>query len=254
MNSATMSNPPPERRPEPPTPLLRGDGYEQTYLILAGLFIAALVACNLIFQKFFMLEIPLPGGGSYVFRQSVGIIAYPLTFLVTDILSEIYGARRANQVVVAGLIASVFTIGLVELADLTRSAEFGIGDATFHQVFGLSKIAVFASMMAYLTAQFIDIRLFHLWKRLTKGKHLWLRNNASTITSQLVDTWVVLALLASFNAAGITWDNLPQLFLDGLLFKWTIALLDTPVFYLAVAALKKRFPEQTAAIDAETAA
>ncbi|PRQ09271.1 Inner membrane protein YhhQ [Enhygromyxa salina] len=230
---------------------MRGDAYEQTYLVLAGLFIAALVACNLIFQKFFMVEIPLPGGGTHVFRQSVGIIAYPLTFLVTDVLSEIYGARRANQVVLAGLVASIFTTGLVELADLAPSAEFGIGSETFHGVFGLSKVAVFASMMAYLTAQFIDIRLFHFWKRVTMGKHLWLRNNASTITSQLVDTFVVLALLASFSAAGITWENLPKLFLDGLLFKWTIALLDTPLFYLAVRALERRFPEQVAALAQE---
>ncbi|KIG13184.1 putative preQ0 transporter [Enhygromyxa salina] len=227
---------------------MRGGAYEQTYLILAGLFIASLVACNLIFQKFFMIEVPLPGGGTHVFRQSVGILAYPLTFLVTDILSEIYGARRANQVVLAGLVASIFTTALVEFADLAPSAEFGIGSETFHGVFGLSKVAVFASMMAYLTAQFIDIRLFHFWKRVTMGKHLWLRNNASTITSQLVDTFVVLALLASFNAAGITWDNLPGLFLDGLLFKWTIALLDTPLFYLAVRTLERRFPEQVAAL------
>jgi queuosine precursor transporter len=231
-------------------PILAGGAYEQVYLVLAGLFIAALVACNLIFQKFFVFEIPLLGGSTYTFRQSVGILAYPLTFLVTDILSEIYGARRANQVVIAGLLASVFTTGLVELADVSRSAEFGIGDETFHQVFGLSKIAVFASMMAYLTAQFIDIRLFHFWKRLTRGKHLWLRNNASTITSQTVDTFVVLALLASFNAAGITWESLPALFVDGLLFKWAFAAIDTPLFYGAVALLKKRFPEQTAVVDA----
>ncbi|PRQ04379.1 Inner membrane protein YhhQ [Enhygromyxa salina] len=231
---------------ERPIPRLDGDAYEQTYVVLAGLFIASLVACNLIFQKFFILEIPLPGGGTHVFRQSVGIIAYPLTFLVTDILSEIYGARRANQVVVAGLLASVFTTGLVELADLSRSAEFGIGDESFHEVFGLSKIAVFASMMAYLTAQFIDIRLFHFWKRLTKGKHLWLRNNASTITSQVVDTFVVLGLLAAFEAGGITWDKVPGLVLDGLLFKWAFAALDTPLLYLAVGALKRRFPQQTA--------
>lgn len=237
------------KRPQIPT--LDGGAYEMTYLILAGLFIAALVACNLIFQKFFMLEIPLPGGSSYTFRQSVGIIAYPLTFLVTDILSEVYGTRRANQVVLAGLIASVFTTGLIELADISQSAEFGIGSAMFHEVFGLSKIAVFASMMAYLSAQFIDIRMFHFWKRLTKGKHLWLRNNASTFASQFVDTIVVLVLLASFEAGGITWDRVPALFLDGLLFKWICALLDTPIFYLAAGALKKRFPVETALLDAE---
>ena len=234
-------------------PDLRAAGYEQTYVVLAGLFIAALVACNLIFQKFFMLEVPLPGGDVYIFRQSVGIIAYPLTFLVTDILSEVYGARRANQVVVAGLIASVFTTGLVELSDLSQSAEFGIGSETFHQVFGLSKVAVFASMMAYLSAQFIDIRLFHFWKRLTKGKHLWLRNNASTISSQIVDTFVVLALLASFEAGGITWAAVPRLFLDGVLFKWAFAAFDTPLLYLAVGYLKRKYPEQCATLDRATA-
>lgn len=237
-----------DKQVPPAAPIMRAGAYEQTYLVLAGLFIAALVSCNLIFQKFFVLEIPLPGGRSYLFKQSVGILAYPLTFLVTDVLSEIYGARRANQVVVAGLVASVFTTGLVELSDLVRSAEFGIGDAVFHQVFGLSKIAVFASMLAYLVAQFIDIRLFHFWKRLTKGKHLWLRNNASTITSQVADTFVVLALLASFGAAGITWSAVPALMLNGLLFKWAFAAFDTPLFYLAVRTLEKRFPEQVAAL------
>ena len=232
-----------------PIPALGGGAYEQIYLALVGLFIAALVVCNLIFQKFFVVEIPLPGGHFYTLHQSVGILAYPLTFLVTDILSEVYGARRANQAVVAGLIASVFTTLLVEVADVSTSAEFGVGGTVFHEVFGLSKVAVLASMVAYLAAQFIDIRLFHFWKRLTKGKHLWLRNNASTITSQVADTVLVLVLLASFEAAGITWDKVPSLILDGLLFKWAFAALDTPVFYVVVGALKKRFPEQTALLD-----
>ncbi len=244
-----MSDSSSSTRSGPGLPRLDGDAYELTYLMLASLFIASLVACNLIFQKFFVVEIPLPGGRSYTFAQSVGLIAYPLTFLVTDVLSECYGVRRANNVVTAGLIASVFTTLLIEIADLTRSAEFGISSATFHDVFGLSKIAVFASMMAYLVAQYVDIRLFHFWRRLTKGKHLWLRNNASTMTSQTLDTLVVLVLLAAFQAGGITWDKLPKLFVDGVLFKWTFALLDTPFFYGAVALLRRRFPEQIAALD-----
>jgi uncharacterized integral membrane protein (TIGR00697 family) len=230
-------------------PALTGDGYELTYLMLASLFIASLVACNLIFQKFFVIGIPLPGGDEYQFVQSVGILAYPLTFLVTDILSEVYGARRANLVVTAGLVASIFTTLLVEVSDATRAASFGTDDATFHAVFGLSKVAVFASMVAYLAAQYIDIRLFHFWRRLTKGEHLWLRNNASTMTSQTIDTFVVLALLASFGAAGIGWADVPALFINGVLFKWLFALADTPFFYLAVGSLRKRFPEQCALLD-----
>ena len=231
-------------------PAFDGGGYERAYAYLFALFIAALVACNLIFQKFFALSLPLPGE-DYSFAQSVGLLAYPVTFLVTDVLSEIYGQRRANLVVSTGFAASLFVALLVELADLAPSAAFGIGQDTFHQVFGLSKVAILASMSAYLVAQFIDIRVFHYLKRKTKGRHLWLRNNLSTFSSQFLDTFVVLAMLASLGGeqVGITWDRVPGLILDGLLFKWTFALIDTPLFYLAVGYLRRRFPEQVAQLD-----
>lgn len=231
-------------------PPLVGGRYELGYLVLAGLFLASLISCNLIFQKFFTLPIPLPWGGVYSFQQSVGILAYPLTFLVTDVLSEVYGERRANAVVTAGFVASLFVIGLVEVADLTRSAGYGIDDDTFHRVFGLSKVAVIASMTAYLTAQYLDIRLFHFWRRLTHGRHLWLRNNASTITSQTADTVIVLVLLAWLGGSGVTWDRVPALLLDGLLFKWAFALVDTPFFYGAVALFRRLCPAELAALEA----
>ena len=232
-------------------PPLRDDAYERTYLLLGAVFIAALVACNLIFQKFFELKIPLPGGDVYVFQQSVGLLAYPVTFLVTDVLSEVYGARRANRVVAAGLWASVFVVGLVAISDAVPSAPFGIGSETFSRVFGLSSVAVLASMTAYLVAQFIDIRLFHFWRRLTDGRHLWLRNNASTFASQFLDTFVVLALLATFaESSGITWDRVPALFFNGILFKWAFALVDTPLFYIATHLCRRRFGAQMDAVHA----
>ena len=231
------------------TPAHASEAYERLYLLLAAIFIAALVACNLIFQKFFEIQIPLPGGGRYAFQQSVGLLASPVTFLATDDLSEVYGARRANRVVVAGLLASVFVVGLIAVCDAVPSAPFGVGDETFSQVFGLSSVAVMASMSAYLAAQFIDIRLFHFWRRLTRGRHLWLRNNASTFASQFLDTFVVLALLATFGAtSGITWDRVPALFLNGILFKWVFALVDTPLFYLATHGCKRAFGPQMEAV------
>lgn len=165
---------------------------ERLYLVLAGIFIASLVCCNLIFQKFFSWNF----FGIYTFEISVGILPYPITFLVTDIISEIYGRKKADQVVIAGLIASVFVLGVVLLADVVTATSWSpVDGGTFHKVFGLTGMAVFASMAAYLTAQFIDIRIFHFWKKLTEGKHLWLRNNFSTITSQLVDTSLCCQLL-----------------------------------------------------------
>ena len=94
-------------------------------------------------------------------------------------------------------------------------------------------------MSAYLIAQFIDIRMFHFWKKLTKGKHLWLRNNGSTIFSQLVDTSAVIFLLCSFEI--IEWSRFSSLLINGFLFKVIIAFIDTPLFYLTSWYLKKSF-------------
>jgi hypothetical protein len=223
--------------------------YERLYLMLAAVFIAALVACNLIFQKFFTLELSLLGS-PIVFQQSVGIIAYPVTFLVTDVLSEIYGKERADRVVTSGLVASLFVMALVLVSTAVPATSWSpIDDGTFGRVFGLQWVAVSASMAAYLGAQYLDIRLFHFWKRLTRGKHLWLRNNASTMTSQVVDTAIVNSLLAALGTPGVTWERFPVLFWNGLLFKWLMALLDTPFFYLAVFYCRRRLNLSESAED-----
>ena len=106
-------------------------------------------------------------------------------------------------------------------------------------MFGLSAAAVFASMIAYLFTQYVDVRLFHFWKKLTNGKHLWLRNNASTIFSQFIDTFSVLFLLCSFNV--IDWERFSILLLNGFLFKVIFAAIDTPLFYFFSWYLKKKF-------------
>ena len=209
------------------------------YLILSGIFIASLVSCNLIFQKFFQIEIWLPFIGNYTFEQSVGLLPYPITFLVTDIISEIYGAKKANQVVVSGLIASLFMLLVVTVADIIPMAPWSpVSSEIFSKVFGLSAVAVFASMIAYLFAQFIDIRIFHFWKRLTEGKYLWLRNNASTMCSQLVDTSVVLFILCS--AGAIPWENFYALLWMGWMFKVFVALIDTPIIYFCIWLLRDK--------------
>lgn len=225
---------------------------ERNYFILGGVFISALVACNLTFQKFFYWQ-PFTfldfGSGEnglwylithYRFEVSVGIIAYPVTFLITDIISEIYGPHRANQVVLAGLVSSVFVLLLIHVSALAPATSWSpVDDETFSHVFGQNFYAVVASMLAYLFAQFIDIRLFHFWKRLTNGKKLWLRNNLSTIPSQFFDTLIVLLVLCYFGS--IPWDKFGTLLVNGFLFKLIIALLDTPFFYLFVGILHKKY-------------
>ena len=206
------------------------------YLVLASLFIASLVTSNLIFQKFFYWE-PF---NLFRFEVSVGILPYPITFLITDILSEIYGKKKANRVVVAGIFASFFSMLIILVADYAPAIDNSpIDNETFTKVFGLSPLAVLASMLAYLAAQFIDIRIFHFWKRLTKGKHLWLRNNFSTFLSQFIDTFTVLFLLSSFKI--LPWSIFGSLLLSGFLFKVIIAALDTPVLYVVVYWFRKKF-------------
>jgi len=206
------------------------------YLILAALFISSLVASNLIFQKFFYWN-PF---GLFRFEISVGILPYPITFLITDIICEVYGKKRANEVVLAGIFASVFSMLIIYVANEVPAIEASpVNNEIFTKVFGLSPLAVLASMMAYLFAQFIDIRIFHFWKDFTNGKHLWLRNNFSTFTSQFVDTLTVLLLLCSFGV--LPWSIFTSLLISGFLFKVVVAALDTPLLYFFVFLLREKF-------------
>ncbi len=208
----------------------------QIYLILTALFVTSLVVSNLIFQKFFFWN-PF---GWFPFELSVGLLPYPITFLITDVISEIYGKKKANQIVVTGIFASIFSILIVLVANYTTATAWSpVDNLLYTKVFGLSPLAVLASMLAYLFAQFIDIRIYHFWKQKTKGNHLWLRNNLSTFSSQFIDTFVVVLLLSLFNV--LPWNVFGKLILSGFLFKVLIAALDTPVLYLIVFFFRKKF-------------
>src|SRR6056300_317153 len=219
---------------------------ERIYLFLGAIFITSLVASNLIFQKFvywhpFGEEFTLFGAS--LFEISVGILPYPITFVITDLISEIYGKKRANQVVTAGIIASVFSMGLILIANYLPAIDNSpVSDEVFNQVFALSPIGVLASMIAYLFAQYVDIAVYHFWKRLTKGKMLWLRNNFSTFSSQIIDTTAVVGLLCIFGV--LPWSSFMGLVISGVIFKVLVAITDTPFLYLFVYLMRKRFKLQ----------
>ncbi|MDB3874028.1 queuosine precursor transporter [Flavobacteriaceae bacterium] len=211
------------------------------YLILAGLFITSLVASNLIFTKiFYWYPFDINLMGVKLFELSVGILPYPLTFLITDLISEIYGQKKADQVVITGIFASIFSIGLIFISSQVPAIEGSpINDATFNSVFLNAPLAVLASMLTYLFAQFIDIRVYHYWKKLTKGKHLWLRNNFSTFTSQFVDTFTIVSLLILFGI--LPEEKFLVLIISGFIFKVIVAILDTPLLYLFVWMFRRKF-------------
>lgn len=203
------------------------------FLVLAAVFLSSLITCNLIANKFVTVDL-----GFKTFLLSAGVLPYPITFLATDLLSEVYGKRRANQVVFSGFAALAFALLALWLGGQFQAppGTAGVDDATYDVVFRNSGRVIAASMTAYLFAQFFDVRLFHFWKGLTRGKHLWLRNNASTIVSQLLDTTlVVLVLFVGVWPAG----QIFQAILDGWLFKTLVALLDTPLFYVGTWVLQR---------------
>ncbi|MDG1379299.1 MAG: queuosine precursor transporter [Flavobacteriaceae bacterium] len=214
---------------------------QRIYMLLGALFITSLVVSNLIFQKFFYWHpFNVEIFGANLFEISVGILPYPITFLITDLISEIYGKKNANQVVITGIFASIFSLLIILIADSVPAiANSPVDDVLFTKVFGQSAIAVFASMTAYLFAQFIDIQIYHFWKRLTKGKHLWLRNNFSTWFSQFIDTFSILMLLCFFEV--LPWESFSGLLISGFLFKVLVAALDTPFLYIGVHLFRKRF-------------
>lgn len=236
---------------------------ERVFLVMAGLFLGTLAMLNILGISRFIVLASMGGEagwqwgspGEITFALAVGVLPYPMTFLCTDLISEFYGRRRANFVVWVGLILNLWVIfilwvgGLLPgFGDLDPSGSPVLDAAgrapVFFEIRTLAFGAVAASMMAYLAAQFVDVHLFHFWKRLTKGKHLWLRNNGSTMVSQLVDTTAVI-LITHFYAKALPiaaddalWPQLLLFIATGYAFKFVVALLDTPVIYLAVYWLK----------------
>ena len=204
---------------------------DQFFLVLSGIFVASLVTCNLIANKFVTVDL-----GFKVFVVSAGILPYPLTFLVTDLISELYGQRKATLVVFSGFVASMFVLLFLWLGgQFDAIPDSLVSDETYNSVFRNAWRLIAASMVAYLFAQFVDVRIFHFWKRLTNGKHLWLRNNGSTIASQLVDTTLVICILfiGVWNA-----NQILSAIIDGWIFKMLMAFIDTPIIYGVIHLLK----------------
>lgn len=230
---------------------------EFVFLILAGIFLGSLTMLNILgITRFIDLSnyLGIPADSSLRFSVAVGVLAYPVTFLCTDFISEIYGRRRANLLVWVGLLLNAWVLFILWLggslnapaelqADGTLNLSVLHGEIiepygyAFYEVRKAAFGATFASMLAYMAAQFCDVHIFHYFKRRTGGKKLWLRNNASTMTSQLVDS-VAVILITHFYAHALPIQanqNLSyQLFIfaaSSYLFKLFFALFDTIPFY-----------------------
>lgn len=229
---------------------------ERVFLILAGVFLSSMTLLNVIGITRFVQLGPM--------SLAIGVLPYPITFLCTDLVCELYGKRRANFLVTVGLGLNIFILACLYLAqavppvspdamppwqvlNLAEPVGMPNGDTVsgsvelFDFIYSLTSGAMFASMMAYIAAQYCDVQLFHFWKRLTNGKHLWLRNNFSTLISQGVDSFMVISVTfgAVWLAGGISTQQMLVLMGSNYLFKMCCALADTGPFYYLTFKLKR---------------
>ncbi len=160
-----------------------------------------------------------------------GIIAYPLTFLISDVLSEVYGRKTTTKVVWLGFLANLIMIIVVYIAGQIPPASFWGDQESYDKILGSVPRIVAASMLAYVVSQNHDVLAFEMWRNFTKGRFLWLRNNASTIVSQGIDTliFVVVAFAGTYSNSAI-WNMIWITYI----IKITVAVADTPLVYLIV--------------------
>lgn len=196
-------------------------------ILLTGLFVTALIAANIIAAKLFVL-------GSVVL--TVGIITYPITFLLTDTISEVWGKKRATQVVWMGFLANIFMLVVLYIARILPPAPFWPHQEAFDLILGAVPRIVIASLVAYIVSQTYDVWSFHFWRHKTGGKHLWLRNNVSTMTSQLIDS-VIFVTVAFYGS--MPNDALVTMIITQYMVKLVIAVLDTPFCYMLVSWAKR---------------
>ena len=200
---------------------------QENLMILNGIFIATLIIANIVSAKivsFWGLVIP------------AAIVAYPLTFLMTDVIGELWGKEEAKRTVKIGLICQVLSLVLIGRAILLPVAPFADNQAEFKAIMGQSFRVVLASLVAYMIAQANDVFIFHKLKKKTNGKHKWLRNNLSTMTSQLIDT----AIFITIAFIG-TVPNIFVMIVSQYLIKFIYAIIDTPFFYLLTRESKSRY-------------
>ncbi len=212
------------------------DARLKLFVFLAGLFITSLLVGDLIGGKLYQL-------GDTSFLISVGMIPFPIVFLLTDLINEFYGKKVARYLTLVGFAMAWFTIGILNVADVvpwapfTRAADWqGMTPSSFDNVFMSSQRILLASTVAYLTAQLIDIAVFHFFKRKLGGRFLWLRATGSTVVSQGIDT-VVIQFLAWTGVMPV--ENIVRIIVTSYLVKVVVAIGVTPILYAGHALVER---------------
>ena len=202
---------------------------DRAFIILLSIFIGSITIASVLASK--IIDV-------FGLFMPAGVLAYSITFICTDVISEIWGKKRANATVLGGFIALLCVLLLVQLSLVWPKAPFWTNEAAFNSILGSTSRIIVASFIAYLISQFHDVWAFHFWKKVTKERHLWLRNNLSTAVSQFFDTFIFITI-AFYGVMPIG-----SLIFGQWIVKMTIALLDTPVIYLVVHQVRRSMGDQ----------
>jgi len=185
----------------------------------------------------------------FLWVTALGNIIYGTTFLVTDILNENYGKKEARKAVWIGFFMMIAATLIMQICLRFTPHESDLLSPALQQIFSFLPRITIASLTAYLISEMHDVWAYDFWKRLTKGKYIWLRNNLSTLVSQLIDNIIFswIAWVGLFGLFGWTqvfsWDIVIQIFMVSYVMKFIVALVDTPFIYLSKYIKKKYYPK-----------
>lgn len=211
----------------------------RVFVVLTGLYIGFLILAELIGAKLFTIDVSstgiFPAIGIDIFTMTLGVVPFPLTFIITDLLNEYYGRKSVRFTVLLGMVVLLGIYGLIFVVLAIPAADFSpVSDEAFRAVFANSQVIILASIIAYLIGQLIDIKVFHRLRIMTGGRHIWLRATGSTIISQLIDSVVVIYLAfgspLAQNPLGL--DQVLGISATNFVYKMIVAIAITPLIYL----------------------
>lgn len=207
---------------------------ETNLLLIQTIFVISIVVANIVGCKVIDLNATLFG---IPLLLSGGAITYAFTFLCTDLIGEIWGKKEANRAVALGFIGQVFAIALIIITQYTPTQDYEM-QAAYETLLGQSPMFCLGSLVAYLCSQSWDVWIFHRVRGAFLGASnlRWIWNNVSTMTSQIIDTFIY-AVIAFGLGMGWLWQSggmamIMSIFLGQYILKFTLALLDTPFFYI----------------------
>jgi uncharacterized integral membrane protein (TIGR00697 family) len=237
---------------------------EKLFLYLAAFFITNAILAEIIGGKLILI-----GSGDFFFLLnfgffstevgplilSVGVIPWPIVFLSTDLINEYYGKQGVRRITFVAVAMIIYAFIIIYLTMLPEAAEgiSPVSNEAYKEVLSQSMWIIVGSITAFMVSQLVDVLVFHVFRRRTKGRHLWIRATGSTVVSQFVDSGVILGI-AFYLPGKITLPQYLGFAITNYSYKLIIAILITPLIYLGHGLIEKFLGKETAKIMSEEAA